>query len=358
MAVIDKRQTKDGRTTYRARVRLKGYKMESATFERLTDARKWIQQTEAAMREGRYFKIAEAKRRTVKDLINQYRKKQLPKRGKDKETVEPHLKWWEGEIGHLLLADVTSVTMAECRDKLLDKEVKGRKVKNATVVRYLASISVCFTYAIEDLGWLSNNPVRAIKKPRPERGRVRFLSQDERKRLLDACQQSTSPYLYPVVLFALHTGARRGEILNLRWKDIDLKSRTARFEDTKNGERRSVPLSQELASTLAEMNKVRRIDTDLVFPRADGKAPIQVKKYFPKAVATAELEDFRFHDLRHTAASYLAMSGATLVDIAQILGHKTMAMVKRYSHLTEQHTRTAVERMTSTMMGMDEAANE
>jgi integrase len=253
--------------------------------------------------------------------------------------------------------DINSVLIAEYRDKLLKEpmrkkgEKKDRILSNATVVRYLASLSVCFSYGVQDLGWLERNPVKDVRKPTPERGRVRFLSEDEHAALLAACKDSSNSALYPIVILALSTGARMSEILGLTWKDIDFKSQMIRLENTKNGERRSVPLTGVAHELLIGLRKVRRIDSDYLFPRKDGKKPVEIRKQWEKAVQRAGLKDFRFHDLRHTAASYLAMAGGSLLEIASILGHRKMDMTKRYSHLTEGHTALILEKMNSKQFG-------
>lgn len=352
MASFEKRVDKENRVSYRVKIRLKGFPDQTATFERKTDARIWAQQTEAAIREGRYFKSSEPRKRTLGEMIDKYISNRLPQRGDDKETVEPQLLWWKAQLGPYLLKDVTPPLIAEQRDKLLKEPVtkkgekKPRMLSNATVVRYLASLSVCYSYGIEDLGWIEANPVRSVKKPKPERGRVRFLTDEERVRLLAVSRGNAySKHLYPVILLALLTGARLGEIMGLKWQDIDFKRRTLLFEETKNGERRQVPLATQAYNVLHELNKVRRIDSQYVFAREDGKKPFEIRKQWEKAVKETELVNFRFHDLRHTAASYLAMNGASLLEIADILGHKTLSMVKRYSHLTEGHTAAVIERM-------------
>jgi integrase len=357
MPTLEKHTDQDGKISYRVKIRLRGFPVQTATFERRTDAKLWAQQTEAAIREGRYFKTSEPRKRTLGDLIDRYNEYALPKRGDDKETVGPQLKWWKTQIGSYLLKDVTPAMIAEQRDKLLNEPVqktgekKTRILSNATVIRYLASLSVCFSYGVEDLGWLESNPIRNVKKPKPERGRVRFLSEEERKTLLETCQNvdkansQNNPYLHTVVVLALLTGARLSEIMGIQWKDIDFKRRRVTFHDTKNGDRRSVPLLKQAFEMLHSMNKVQRIDSPYVFTRTDGKKPMEIRKRWEKAVKEANIEDFRFHDLRHTAASYLAMNGASLLEIADILGHKTLSMVKRYSHLTEGHTAVVLERM-------------
>jgi integrase len=201
---------------------------------------------------------------------------------------------------------------------------------------------------------------RFSKEPR---GRVRFLSEDsitpngvvvagERSRLLEACQQSGSKDLYLAVVLALSTGARQQEVLGLTWRQIDFPRRVAILEETKSGERRVLPLAGHALALLRERDKVRRIDTDLVFPgRTRPPKPIDLRSPFETALKAAGIEDFHWHDLRHSAASYLAMNGASLAEIAEILGHKTLQMVKRYAHLSEAHTAGVVKRMNDRIFG-------
>jgi integrase len=140
-------------------------------------------------------------------------------------------------------------------------------------------------------------------------------------------------------------------LLGLRWPDVDLKRGTLTFHETKNGERRAVPLTGQALVLLQQEAKVRRLDTALVFPDATGRKPYGIREAFEGAVERAGIVDLRFHDLRHTTASYLAMSGASLAEIAEVLGHKTLAMVKRYAHLSEAYTRGVVERMNRAVFG-------
>ncbi len=346
------------RVSYLVKIRRKGRPLVTKSFARRTDAKEWAENSEVDIRRGKYFKTAEAGKHTLGELIDRYKRDRLPLRGRDRETVGPQLDWWKGQLGRYMLADITPAMIVDCRDKLLNEpqkkkgEEKGHMLSNATVIRYLASLSVCFTYAARDLGWIDSNPIQSVTKPRASRGRVRFLTPEEREKLLAKCKASPSKALYPVVVIALATGARLSEITGLRWKDIDFQRKIMRLEETKNGDRRAVPLATPAMQLLQELQKVRRIDTDLVFPREDGKAPIDLRKTFARTAAKAGLDEkFRFHDLRHTAASYLAMSGASLIEIATILGHKTMAMVKRYSHLTDQHTAAVLERASESQLG-------
>lgn len=357
MASIEKRTSSDGEITYRVKVRLKGFPVQSATFERLTDARRWAQQTESAIREGRHFKTAEAKRHTLAELIDRYVKDVLPSKPKIARDQTQQLAWWKAEIGSYALADVSPSLLAECRDKLgREITVRNKPRSPASVLRYMAALSAAFTTAVKEWGWVEDSPMRKVTKPKEPRGRVRFLSDEERSRLLQACKESTNPYLYTVVILAISTGMRQGEIMNLTWDDVDLSQGRAILHETKNGERRAVAITGHALELLRELNKVRRIDCNLLFPakRNTGQKPqkpLDLRTPWETAVKKAELQDFKFHDLRHSAASYLAMNGASLAEIAEVLGHKTLAMVKRYAHLSEGHTARVVSSMNDKIFG-------
>lgn len=221
----------------------------------------------------------------------------------------------------------------------------------------MAALSAAFTIAVNDWQWLEADPMAKVTKPREPRGRVRFLDDAERARLLKACEESSNPYLHTVVVLALSTGMRQSEIMRLRWPDIDLDGGRITLHETKNDERRVVPLAGRAHDLLSEHAMVRRLDTDLVFPALRTKRPstelqpMHIRAAWGRAVKAAEIEDFRFHDLRHSAASYLAMNGATLMEIAAVLGHKTLAMVKRYSHLSESDTAGVVAKMNEKLFG-------
>jgi integrase len=351
MATITPRKRKNGQTHYRAEIRLRGYPPQSATFERKTDARKWVAQTESAIRQGRHFKTVEASKHTLTELIDRYKRDVLPGKGPWQEHQAACLEWWKRELGTYRLSDVTPILLAEYRDRLLHTPTRQKTERShASVNRYLASLSHPCSVAVTEWGWLDDNPLRKVRHLTEPRGRVRFLSDDEREHLLAACKSSGSPCLYTVVVLALSTGARKNEILSLTWKDVDLTRGVITLEHTKNGERRALPLTGHALAQLSVLP--RRIDSSLVFPaRHDLKRPADVRTAFKHALEAAEIKDFRFHDLRHSAASYLAMNGATLTEIADVLGHRTLQMVKRYAHLSEQHTARVVAAMNEKIFG-------
>lgn len=363
MATITKRPGRDGQPAYRVEVRLKGHPIQRATFDRLTDARRWAASIESAIKEGRHFKTTEAKKHTVADVIDRYTRDVLPKK-RDRATRKSQLEWWKAAAGRHTLADLTPIVLAEYRDRLSAEPLPQRKGDTepryrsaSTVVRYMAALSHAFTVAVKEWGWMDSSPAAKVTKPQQPRGRVRFLADDERERLLTACKASRNPLLYPAVVLSLATGMRNGECMNLYWKapkvpppegawgTVHLDDGKIILHETKNGERRVVPLSASARTVLADLGKVRRIDNDLLFPGEVEGQPIDLRKAWGAALKAADIDDFHWHDLRHTFASYLAMSGATLAELAEAMGHKSLQMVWRYAHLSPRHQATVVDRM-------------
>jgi integrase len=353
MASITKREGKKG-VTYKVTIRMKGYPTQTESFKKLTDAKRWATDTESAISQGKHFKTIEAKKHTLSELIDRYIKTELTKKPKSEVKQKAQLEWWKQQIGYKTLLDITTPVLVECKELLLrGTTYRGTIRSGATANRYMAALSHVFTKASTEWGWMEINPLSKVSREKETQGRVRFLSDDERKRLFEACKISRNQQLYLIVMLAVSTGARQGEIMGLTWDDVSFEQRRIILRDTKNGETRAVPLVGEAYERFKEYSKVRRIDTPLVFPRAGikGNQPMSIREAWDNTVTTAKIENFRFHDLRHSCASYLAMNGATLAEIAEVLGHKTLQMVKRYSHLSDQHTLSVVERMNLKIFG-------
>jgi integrase len=169
---------------------------------------------------------------------------------------------------------------------------------------------------------------------------------------LNACKASSNEFLYPAVVLALSTGMRLSEIMNLRWQDLDLEKGRISLEEQKNGERSIIPLTGLALQLLKEHKTKRRFDIGLLFPsKEDPKYPMDIRFPWNKALKASGVKDFTFHCLRHSAASYLAMNKASLVEIAQVLRHKTLSVVKRYAHLSESHVNTVVADMNQKIFG-------
>lgn len=221
------------------------------------------------------------------------------------------------------------------------EQYKARRrtlVSAATVNRELTLLKHMFTKAI-DWEKARANPVKAVKLLREANTRVRFLTDEEEARLLKACP----PNLRPLVMAALHTGFRRGELLSLRWCDIDSANGLVSVEAgyTKNGERRSVPLSRTLRAILEQLRQ-GRAEGEHVFRTRRGGRYVSAATTFKRAVERAGLSNFRFHDLRHTFASRLVMGGQDIRTVQELLGHKSITMTLRYSHLSPTHRAKAV----------------
>lgn len=353
MGSIKERKDENGKIIgYHVQIRIKGTLPQHASFKRKTDADRWVQQTEAAIREGRHFKTTEAKKHTLAQLIDRYMTDVLPTKKKSEQRQGAQLHWWKKQLGSYLLSDVTPAMIAEQRDILLKGITKrGRLRSPATTVRYMAILSHAYTIAIKEWGWIETSPLSKVSKPREPRGRVRFLDNEERQRLLLACKASQNLYLYPIVVLAISTGMRQAEILNLKWPDVDFDKKRVILHETKNGEIRAVTIAGMALELVQNLDKIRRLDTHYLFPSKFPNQPIDIRTAWENAVKRAEIDNFKFHDLRHSCASYLAMNGASLAEIAEALGHKTLAMVKRYAHLSDTHTAGVISRMNEKIFG-------
>jgi integrase len=354
-----------GEIAYRAQVRVRGRAAQSATLPNKKEAQQWAQGLETAIRENRYHPHLRGLRTTFAELVAKYEDsapfKKLQESGQ--ASRKQHLKFFTDEWGGLKLSEIQPDRVADARDKLAAGTFKRGKPKadddgnviapkehtrtGGAVNRYLATLSHMFSVAVKDLSLLDRNPVQDITRPKEARGRIRFLSDEERAALLSACEASEWKPLKALVLLALSTGARRGELVGLTWADVDLKDGRATVHETKNGEPRVLPLVGKALAAVRELKLDDSAKSDYVFRHPNGlpEAFYSFDSHWYAAVEKAGLENFRFHDLRHTTASILAAQGATLLEIADVLGHKTLAMVKRYSHLTTSHKAALIERM-------------
>ncbi|MCZ2099474.1 MAG: site-specific integrase [Anaerolineae bacterium] len=344
MAVIEKRKAADGSVSYRVRIRRTGELPLSKTFTRRTDAQAWAREIEARADRGFAIPSREQVMRPLADAIDKWLEERLPELSPTDQTNSGNIaRWWRAELGQVSLTRLDPETIEQKRNKLRDeKDAEGNPVRSASRVnRYLSVLSRILGYAERTLRWIGSNPCKAVKRFKEPDGRVRFLTQQEVEKLLAAVDSRVDRNGQPkrdfqlFVRVALFTGARRGEVAGLEWRDIDLRHNRITFRNTKNGTDRTVPLPAVLADAITVYGKVRPLDpTARLFPhnfRFDWR---EVQDVLP---------DFRFHDTRHNVASQLAMSGASLLDIATVTGHKTLAMVKRYSHLSDDHVRERLE---------------
>jgi integrase len=354
-----------GDISYRAQVRVKGRASESATFPNRQEAKAWAASVETAIREGRHFPHAAAKRTSFDALAKDYLETALTDFDvKERATRTRQLTWWSRQFSCLALAEITADRISRARDALAaetfsrGKPRKSRKTgemiapkqykrSGATCNRYIQALSHLFTFALKERRLIDRNPVSDISRKKEPRGRTRFLSDEERDALLDACGKSDWLALHALVLAAITTGARRGELIRLKWSDIDLKKGRALVRETKNDEQRTLPLAGKALEALRELKLQNSSRSEYVFPQPSGlPGPYEnFDAHWNAALEAAGIRDFHFHDLRHTTASMLAAQGASLLEIADVLGHKTLAMVKRYSHLVVDHKARVIEKM-------------
>ena len=280
------------------------------------------------------------------------------------ELASQYEKWAERQrsfkskkcfIGQLV-RDFGSIPLRQFNSMLLEQyqtERLGKGNKPATANRLLATLKHAFSKAVE---WemveeVTLKRIRKAKFLEENNRRLRYLSREECRTLIDV----SNPHLRPIVITALNTGMRKGEILALTWDKIDFDNRFILLDKTKNGERREIPINATLKQTLLELfqgtkERPRRIDVPFVFCNpATGTSYHDIHRQFDTACRRAKISNFHFHDLRHTFASHLVMAGQDITTVKELLGHKTLTMTLRYSHLAPSHKVKAVDILDSVL---------
>lgn len=243
-------------------------------------------------------------------------------------------------FGDKYLIEIIPQMVEEYKTERLQEDVTP-----ATVNRELSCFRHLFNKAIE-WGYLNKNPMQGVRLLKEPPGRTRYLRIEEIERLLDVIDSFSKDirsYLKPIVLIALNTGLRKREILQLRWKDIYFEKRKITVSITKTNEIRIVPMNETLYRELKEIS--RDAESEYLFYNKKGEPFGNVRKSFDRALKIAGIEDFRFHDLRHTFASHLVMNGCDIRTVQQLMGHKDIKMTMRYSRLSRSHLQEAVERL-------------
>ena len=231
-------------------------------------------------------------------------------------------------------------------DPMLIEKFKTERIKKvapATVNRSLTCLKSMFNRAIDWGKFNGTNPVKKIKFLKEDNKRLRYLEKEEIAKLLQNC----SGNLKPIVILALNTGMRLGEILSLKWPNIDIKNNTIHLLYTKNGQKREVPINEQVKTALIRTRK--HPESPYVFCKADGSHYGHVRKSFFTALKKSGIVNFRFHDLRHTFASHLVMSGIDLNTVRELMGHRSLEMTLRYSHLSPDHKKRAVDILSKRM---------
>lgn len=311
-------------TKWQAQIRRVGYKPVTKTFITKSDAIMWARGVESKIDRGVFLDRTEAEKTSVSQLLKRYLKEVTPLK-KSGAREKSRLELLEKHFGFLMATQLQSKHVAEFRDFRI-----GQGKAGATVVKELNTLSHVVDVAIKDWGLaLAVNPVKSIRKPKVGGSRNRRLSNLEEKLLLKSCKQTRTSMLEPMVIFAIETGMRLGELLGLKYAAINNKTRVAVLSETKNGEIRYVPLSSKAMMIVTSMP--RHIEDDRLFWAWNG--PDSFEHTWRRAVIRAGLDDLHFHDLRHEAISRFFEMGLSLPEVASISGHKTWAMLRRYTHL-------------------------
>ncbi len=341
MASIFKRKLKDGRGfTWRAVVRIKGYPVVCETFERKQEAEDWGQETERRIKLGQ-FKFDQHKHlHTFTQLVDRFINDGALQHHRSAEDTLRHLNYWKGRLGSYALIHITGDLIGQERQFLAETSIKGEKKRTpSTINRYISSLSSVLGYATRQLRWISENPCAYLIKLKENPSRDRVLSMEEINSLLIACRQSRSPYLFCIVLIALTSGARQGEILNLEWKHIDFDNKLAYLKETKNGRPRSISLPDPVIKELKSLYQARHPAKPLVFASRTAFGRVDVKKAWKEALKRGGIAQFRAHDMRHTFCTLAAAQGASNLELAAAMGQRTLEMLLKYTHLDVQVTR-------------------
>ncbi len=349
MATIQARKGKRGGVRYTATVRMRGHRSLSRTFSTKREAADWAADIEAAIRARRYNdpRLGQVPfgKAVEKYLAQVSVRKAVTTQQRERGAARVLVR----ELGHdTPMAEITPRVVAAYRDRRL------RDVSAYTVRLELALLSHLYRVARREWEIPVDNPVANIDRPKEPTGRDVFLSVDEARRLLAECRRAKNPLLYPYVLLLLQSAMRPGEAASVRAWQIDIDRRSLILIDTKNGDRRPVPLTGPAVEALTPLVAGRRPE-DFVFVRGRLPAiPNQVfREGFERARVRAGVPHVRMHDLRHTAASWLIMRGVDLRTLAAILGHRTLQMVLRYTHLDDAHLRAAIEKLGSVDLDTD-----
>jgi integrase len=337
-------KTKSG--TWKALVRKIGFPAVIKTFRLKRDAEDWARTTEDEMVRGMFIKRAPSERLTLEVAMKRYLAEVTPTKRPFTQQGEKQRAVPLGEhFGKYALAGITSEMVASYRDKRLAGEDRSKdgepRPRAANTVRLeLALLGHLFTIAIKEWGiGLQVNPVLNIRRPSPAAGRNRRLSAGEEKKLFAAIDKHSNPMLRWIVRIAVETGMRSSEIATLRISQVDVRRRIVHLLETKNTLPRTVPLTQVATKLFREAlaNPARPQECELIFFGEPGKdavrRPYNFNKIWMEIKRSVGCEDLRFHDLRHEAVSRLVEAGLSDQEVSAISGHRSMQMLKRYTHL-------------------------
>jgi len=292
--------------------------------------------------EGKYLDIVKKDKIKFEDFAQEYLKIHSRPNKKSWKTDFHIIKTLERYFKGKYLYEITPKSIEHFKMQRLTEPVGPQDVANpkticsSTVNRQLDVLSGILNKAVA-WGHLQTSPMKSVQSFKVPPGRLRFLEKEEIVKLLSNCTKN----LKPIVILALFTGMRRGEIFGLQWHDVDVKRDIITLMDTKNGEKREVPMNEQVKTALIRVRK--HPGTAYIFCNEKGVPVHDTRKSYATALTKSGITNFRFHDLRHTFASQLVMAGVDLNTVRELLGHKDLQMTLRYSHLAQSHKQRAVE---------------
>ena len=312
--------SKHSKNGWQVRIRKKGMPAQFKTFKTKAAAERWARQVEADMDKGVFVSTSAAENTTLSEVIDRYIKEILPTKKSQRQVIS-QCKTIKRELGDFSLTALTPSILANFRD------LRCKKVKGHTVRKDLLLIRRVLVQAQKEweIYLPRGNPADSVSIPTQPKGRDRRLIGDEEERLLTAAQ-AYGGEIYNIITLAMETAMRRGEIAKLRWKDINFSKRTALLYDTKNTEDRIIPLTEKAYKLLNDLP--RNISGKVFIMQPDS-----ITQAFERIRKEADMENFRFHDLRHEATSRFFEKGLSIMEVSAITGHKDLAMLRRYTHL-------------------------
>ncbi|MDA8118768.1 MAG: site-specific integrase [Gammaproteobacteria bacterium] len=335
MASFIQRPGPRGRRVWQVKIRRRGWPAQSATFDSKVHAEAWARQIEGEMDRGVFVSRSEAEGTTLADALDWY-ERDISSKKKSSAREAYAIRWWRVSPlasrtlasirGKDIAASVAAMSSHRERRRKGDEDAPG--LRPNTIRIHLALLSHLFNVARTAWGMESlSNPVDLVKGQRPKlpQGRDRRLQGGEQARLL-AAAQAYGGEVGPIITWAIETAMRRGEIAAMRWDHLDRKAKVLLIPETKNGTPRRVPLSTAALAVLDGLS--RRLDG-----RVWGMRPDSISQAFERVCGASGVEGLTFHDLRHEATSRLFEKGLNPMEVAAITGHKTLQMLKRYTHL-------------------------
>jgi integrase len=334
---------KKGDFQWHVQIRKIGYSPLTRTFISEKSAIEFAREIESAMDRGTYQELSDSSSTMIKTLAEKYVNEITPTK-KNKVEDERLMKVVISEFGKLYLSNLKPLMIKNWLDELKNK---GRA--SSTINHHLSALSSLIDTATKEWGYLlPNNPCKLVKRMPSGKARDRRLIYGEEQRILEECALSRNASLLPAVLLSIYTGMRQGELFSLEWENINLENRTAELIDTKNGEDRTIPLSSKAAAVFESINRERK---GKVFKCSQHGVASALRnaldrartKYLSECKNSGTepkngfLEGLRPHDLRHEATSRFFEKDLNVMEVASITGHKTLSMLKRYTHLKAEN---------------------